>query len=169
MACPFGAISGSRTHSILVATGEHLAVMVIRATRLAAILLRIARGLPHADKGPACPCEWKHVARDSVAAAEPLPYVLRPAVQPLHCSRRRYVILVDSPDCPAMPLQPMTQLRHSGPGRNVHARSRFGSRSFADRVGSGAWRARSARWPLPARRASFLPSRRKPMPRPNWN
>ena len=37
----------------LVATGEHLAAMVIRAARLAAILLRIARGLRHADKGPA--------------------------------------------------------------------------------------------------------------------
>src|SRR6266496_1037693 len=34
----------------LVATGEHLAAMVIRAARLAAILLRIARGLQHADK-----------------------------------------------------------------------------------------------------------------------
>ena len=35
--CPKSAISGS--HSILVATGEHLAAMVIRAARLAAILL----------------------------------------------------------------------------------------------------------------------------------
>ena len=51
--CPKTAISGSRTHSILVATGEHLAAIVIRAARLAAILLRIARGLRHADKGPA--------------------------------------------------------------------------------------------------------------------
>jgi hypothetical protein len=47
---PFRAISGS--HSILVAPGEHLAAMVIRAARLAAILLRIARGLRNADKGP---------------------------------------------------------------------------------------------------------------------
>ena len=37
----------------LVATGEHLAAMVIRAARLAAILLRIARGLRRAYKGPA--------------------------------------------------------------------------------------------------------------------
>jgi len=37
----------------LVATGEYLAAMVIRAARLAAILLRIARRLRHADKGPA--------------------------------------------------------------------------------------------------------------------
>ena len=50
-ACPFRAISGS--HSILVAPGEHLAPMVIQAARLAATLLRIARGLRHADKGPA--------------------------------------------------------------------------------------------------------------------
>src|SRR5216110_2578485 len=39
-----------RTHSITSATGEHLAAMVIRAARLAAILLRIARDLQHADK-----------------------------------------------------------------------------------------------------------------------
>jgi hypothetical protein len=32
---------------------EHLAAMVIRAARLAAILLPIARGLWRADKGPA--------------------------------------------------------------------------------------------------------------------
>ena len=36
-----------------VATGEHLAAMVIRAARLAAILVRIATGLRHVDKGPA--------------------------------------------------------------------------------------------------------------------
>jgi hypothetical protein len=35
----------------LVVTCEHLAAMVIRAAQLAAILLRIARGLRHADKG----------------------------------------------------------------------------------------------------------------------
>jgi hypothetical protein len=39
----------------LVANGEHHAATVIRATRLAAILLRIARGLRHADKGPPRP------------------------------------------------------------------------------------------------------------------
>ena len=51
--CPFRAISGSRTHSINSSRqGDHLAAMVIRATRLAAILLRIARGLRHAE-GPA--------------------------------------------------------------------------------------------------------------------
>ena len=44
-------ISGS--HSILVVTGEHLAAMVIRAARLAAILLPIARGLRPAEKGGA--------------------------------------------------------------------------------------------------------------------
>jgi hypothetical protein len=48
--CLKRAISGS--HSILVAPGEHLSAMVIRAARLAAILLQIARGLPRADKGP---------------------------------------------------------------------------------------------------------------------
>src|SRR5207253_9498826 len=48
---PFRANSGSRTHSILVATGEHLAAMVNRVARLAAIRLRIARGPRHADKG----------------------------------------------------------------------------------------------------------------------
>ena len=37
----------------LVVTGEHLAAMVIRAARLFAILLPIARDLQHADKGPA--------------------------------------------------------------------------------------------------------------------
>jgi hypothetical protein len=37
----------------LVATAEHLASMVIRAVRLAAVLLRIAQNLRHADKGPA--------------------------------------------------------------------------------------------------------------------
>ena len=36
----------------LVATSEQLAAMVIRAARLAAILLRIAQDLRHADKGP---------------------------------------------------------------------------------------------------------------------
>jgi hypothetical protein len=46
------AISGSRTHSILVATGEHLAAMVNRVARLAAIRLRIARRPRRADKGP---------------------------------------------------------------------------------------------------------------------
>jgi hypothetical protein len=35
----------------LVVTGEHLAATVIRAARLAAILLRIARGLRRAYKG----------------------------------------------------------------------------------------------------------------------
>src|SRR6266702_8911169 len=35
----------SRLFDHLVATGEHLAAMVIRAARLAAILLRIAKGL----------------------------------------------------------------------------------------------------------------------------
>jgi hypothetical protein len=48
---PSWVISGS--HSILVAPGEHLAPMVIRAARLAAILLRIARGLRHEDNGSA--------------------------------------------------------------------------------------------------------------------
>jgi hypothetical protein len=37
----------------LVATAEHLASMVIRAVRLAAVLLRIAQNLRHAGKGPA--------------------------------------------------------------------------------------------------------------------
>ena len=43
-----------KSHSFdrLVATGEHLAAIVIRAARLAAILLRIARCLRRA-KGPA--------------------------------------------------------------------------------------------------------------------
>ena len=53
-ACLKRAKGGSRpAYSILVATGEHLAAMVIRAARLFAILLRIARGLRPADKGPA--------------------------------------------------------------------------------------------------------------------
>ena len=34
------------------ATGEHLVATVIRAARLAAILLRIGRRLRHADEGP---------------------------------------------------------------------------------------------------------------------
>jgi hypothetical protein len=50
---PIGDIALSFDHPI--ATGEHLAVMVIRAAQLAAILLRIARGLRHADKGPSRP------------------------------------------------------------------------------------------------------------------
>ena len=37
----------------LVATAEHLASMVIRAVRLAAVLLRIAQNLRHAGKRPA--------------------------------------------------------------------------------------------------------------------
>jgi len=37
----------------LVATGEHLDAIVIRAARLAAILLRIAQDLRHAARGPA--------------------------------------------------------------------------------------------------------------------
>jgi hypothetical protein len=40
-----------RLFNHLVPTEEHLSVMVILAARLAAILLRIARGLRHADKG----------------------------------------------------------------------------------------------------------------------
>ena len=35
----------------LVATGEHLDAIVIQAARLAAILLRIAQDIRHADKG----------------------------------------------------------------------------------------------------------------------
>src|SRR4051812_29267255 len=84
-----------------------------------------------------------------VAAAEPWPSVLAPAVRPLHCSRRRHVIHVDSPDCPAVPLPPTTLLRHRGPGRNGNARSRPALLSPADPVGSGAWHARSARSPVP--------------------
>ena len=38
-----------------VATGEHLAGVIIRATQPVAILLPLARGLQHADKGPARP------------------------------------------------------------------------------------------------------------------
>src|SRR5713101_575525 len=144
------------------------AIDVIRAARLAAILLPIAKGLRHADKGPARLLEWKHAARDSVAAAEPLPCVLAPAVRPLRCLRQPCVMQVESPDFPAMPSPPTMLLRHSGPGGNVHVRSRLALLSPADQVGSGAWHARSARSPLPARQASFLPSRRKTMPRPNW-
>jgi hypothetical protein len=50
-----GKVPIAEDHSFdhLVATGEHLAAMVIRAARLAAILLRIARDLRHADKDPA--------------------------------------------------------------------------------------------------------------------
>ena len=51
-ACPIRANSGSRAHSITSPPDEHVEVTVIRAVRLAAILLPIARGL-HADKGPA--------------------------------------------------------------------------------------------------------------------
>jgi hypothetical protein len=51
-ACLKSANSGSRTHSINSSQqGDHLAVMFIRAARLAAILLHIARGLRPA-KGP---------------------------------------------------------------------------------------------------------------------
>jgi hypothetical protein len=41
----------ARLFDHLVPTGEHLSAMIIRATRLAAILLHIARGLRPA-KGP---------------------------------------------------------------------------------------------------------------------
>ncbi len=52
-ACPKSAISGSRAHSITSSPrASTLAGMVTRAARLFAILLRIARGLRHADKGP---------------------------------------------------------------------------------------------------------------------
>jgi hypothetical protein len=54
-ACPFRApkaeVAALLDH--LVATAEHLASMVIRAVRLAAVLLRIAQNLRHAGKGPA--------------------------------------------------------------------------------------------------------------------
>ena len=46
---PIGDIALSFDHPI--ATGEHLAAMVIRAARLAAILRRIALRLRHADMG----------------------------------------------------------------------------------------------------------------------
>ena len=50
---PLAEVTAQLDH--LVATGEHLAAMVIRAARLAAILLlRIAKGL-RAAKGPARP------------------------------------------------------------------------------------------------------------------
>jgi hypothetical protein len=140
-------------------------VALIRAARLAPILLRIARDLQYADKGPARLRDWTPVARDSVAAAEPPPYVLAPGVRPLHCLRRRCVVQIDCLDCPAMPLPPTMPLRHSGPGRNVRARSRFAFLLPADQVGSSAWHARSARSQILARRASSLPSRRKKMPR----
>jgi len=74
----------------------------------------------------------KHVGRDSVASAEPLPYVPAPAVRPLRCLRRRYVIQVERPDCPAMPSSPTMLLRRSGPGKKVHARSRLALLSPAD-------------------------------------
>jgi hypothetical protein len=45
---PLAEVTAQLDH--LVATGEHLAAMVIRAARLAEILLPIARGLQHADK-----------------------------------------------------------------------------------------------------------------------
>jgi hypothetical protein len=41
--------NGSPSFDHLVAMGEHLSAMVIRAARLAAMLLRIARGLRHAE------------------------------------------------------------------------------------------------------------------------
>ncbi len=46
--CPFGANNGSRAHSITSSQTVELAAMVIRAARLAAVLLRIAR-----DRWPA--------------------------------------------------------------------------------------------------------------------
>src|SRR5260370_1330021 len=53
LGCPFRAIRGSRAHSITSSPrASTLAGMVTRAARLFAILLRIARGLRHADKGP---------------------------------------------------------------------------------------------------------------------
>ena len=119
-------------------------------------------------KGAARLRGWKHVARDSVCRSRATALCACSGHPPLRCLRRRYVIQVDSPDRPAMPLLPRMPLRHSGPGRNVHARSRSHS-APTDQVGSGAWRARSARSPIPARRARFLPSRRNSMPRPNWN
>ena len=84
--------------------------MVIPAARLAAILLPIVRGVRHVDEGRPRLCKWKHVARDSVAAAAPLPYVLAPAGRPLHCLRQQYVMLMKSPDYPAMPLPPTPQI-----------------------------------------------------------
>jgi hypothetical protein len=59
-------ISGSRHFGSISPSprAKSLAAMVIRAARLAAILLRIARGLRPADKGPARFLGRKHVARD---------------------------------------------------------------------------------------------------------
>jgi hypothetical protein len=131
-----------KSHSFdhLFATHQHLAAMIIRAAQLHAILLRNARRLLHADKGPARLWVWKHASWDSLAAAEPPPFVLAPAVRPLRCLRRRYVIQLESPNCHAMPLPPRMPLRHSGPGRNVRVQSRCGY-SSADQLDSGAWRA----------------------------
>src|SRR5215831_14441188 len=83
-----GAISGSRTHSITTSPRASLAPMVIRAARLAATLLHIARRPQPADKGQARLRNWKGAAWGSVLAAEPLPSVLAPADRPLRCLRR---------------------------------------------------------------------------------
>jgi hypothetical protein len=92
-----------------------------------------------------------------------------PASRPLRCLLRRYVIQVDSPDCPATPWSPTIPLRRSGPRRNVRPQSRPAFPTATDQVGSSAWHVRSARSPFPVRRTRFLPSRRNSMPRPNWN
>src|SRR5258708_20299615 len=96
---PTSGISGS--HSILVAKGEHLAAMVIRAARLAAILLHIARGLRHADKDPPRLRDWKHAAQASVAPAKPLPCVLAPAGRPCRSFPRPFPIPLFFPHFPS--------------------------------------------------------------------
>jgi hypothetical protein len=80
----------------------------------------------------------------------------RPAIALLAAATRNPY---EGPDCPATPLHPMMPPRHSGPGGNVHVRSRLAFLPPMDQVGSDAWHARSARSPFPARRDGFLPSR----------
>src|SRR6516165_8957577 len=99
--------------------------MVIRVTRLAATLLRIAQNLRHADKGPSRLSDWKCVVRDLVDVAETLPSVLAPAVRPLRCLPLLGVMQVDSLGCPAMPLPPTMPRHHNGPTGNVHTLSHF--------------------------------------------
>ena len=82
----------------------------------------------------------------------------RPAIALLAAAMRMQVIVRIVLQCHCRPgcgfvIAAQEEMGMGGPARVL---------SPADQVGSGAWHARSARSPLPARRARLLPSRRKP-------
>jgi len=143
------------------AAAEHAAIIPVAL--LFAGPLRVLRCLP-AGTALAYPSDWKRAARGRAAATVPALSVLAPAALRAHCLRRRYAMYCGNRAVAVTPFQPMTKPHHIGRRRNGRARFRLASDRSADRVDSGAWRGRGARWPGPARRGIFSPIRCKTKP-----